>query len=437
MAAATADDDRLRAPGDRDCFGPGLLGSGPPPARKGRARTGGDLARAAPRARGRPQVGGAGAQERAGRAVRHRCERQGPRRSTAARGAREARATYAGIGVDAWLNLPAAASRTWIRGATSTATRSVPRSCSGTSCSRSATGGARTSRRAWWRRPRPSSIVASTRSTTSTSSCSRASSCCGASSARTTTSPLDRVQPRDRARARHPEAPGGARPGGTVRAFETIYFPAQEEHAARDDPAGSAAPRPDRRSAPSPPAHRSGGSLRRGGRGLPLDQEVAVVGGEVEAVDSAERLDARRVSAPKGVFPSKACSTIPSTRSPSVRSSDPASALRTRSTRRSSRSPVWTRSIVRRSSLPPAPSPNRREGSALRFMFTVLSPRASGGTPLPTRSRPRGLPVGNNVLLYQRIRSITPGVLPGLAGRFPPPGRPARRGAHRSALRSC
>ncbi len=53
-------------------------------------------------------------------------------------------------------------------------------------------------------------------------------------------------------------------------------------------------------------------------------------------------------SAVDGAFPSKAWSTIPSSRSPSVKSFNSAKAFRTLRTRFSIRTPVWTRSIARR-----------------------------------------------------------------------------------------
>src|SRR5215468_4472844 len=53
-----------------------------------------------------------------------------------------------------------------------------------------------------------------------------------------------------------------------------------------------------------------------------------------------------RDSAPKGAFPSKACSTIPSTRSPSDISWSSARPLRTLRSLFSRRTPVWTRSMV-------------------------------------------------------------------------------------------
>src|SRR5271157_227176 len=53
-----------------------------------------------------------------------------------------------------------------------------------------------------------------------------------------------------------------------------------------------------------------------------------------------------KVSVEKGALPSKACSTMPSSRSPSVMSFSSASPLRTFSSRFSMRTPVWTRSTT-------------------------------------------------------------------------------------------
>ena len=75
---------------------------------------------------------------------------------------------------------------------------------------------------------------------TSMWSCWREFSCSSRPIERASISPLDRYVVRDRAAAGDRARPGRSAAAETIRAFETIYFPAQRLHLARDNPAGAA-----------------------------------------------------------------------------------------------------------------------------------------------------------------------------------------------------
>src|SRR5215472_1090698 len=87
----------------------------------------------------------------------------------------------------------------------------------------------------------------------------------------------------------------------------------------------------------------------------------------------------RSDSGVNGTFPSSACSTTPSSRSPSVMSFNSARALRTLSRRFSIRAPVWTLSTTSRTgSRRTAPRRGARIFVTTVIIYQYTNPRASG-----------------------------------------------------------
>ena len=86
--------------------------------------------------------------------------------------------------------------------------------------------------------------------------------------------------------------------------------------------------------------------IEQGGHG-PSPSVMGVGRGQRQAEHLAQvRRSLACVGLEKGALPSKACRTMPSSKSPSVRSSESASAFSTLSIRFSRRTPVWTRSTM-------------------------------------------------------------------------------------------